>query len=506
MKKIIFLFILIGLFVFPTVVSAKTIEAAQQILDTFDDEITVDIANPDILGTYKTYTKDSLLASNPDYYGEFSDEELDQMVVDINKASKGDYLFAMFEFYLKKNKPNYYAFDDVYAEFSSNDELKLIAWYNEENGFSSDSNVTKNIRFVYKDVNQSEYNKAKNILDSLKSSYSISGMNSINALYHYGELLDADYDNGGILGRFSELKNIIENNPEYTFEIIPGPGGGSPGMQSRNIYIGIYKDNYLYCFRTISLTDTKVLFVDKDLSGSPEEKALSRLRNYFNNKVNISIDSSKTEDYNDELYYFKNRFNDDNIISATGISVTIGNKKATISVLETSKENVDKMYAESVDISTGINVYTESYDVPVDAVLKTSDVSSSDYVKKAALNYNLNLLKAFDLNLFKGFNNVKISTIENGIEVYFPVEGEHAFEIYYIKNNGTLGENLKSELVIISGKKYLKFVTNHFSTFGISDGKASLNPNTSDKMNNYIFVLCLSCGALYMINRIKNSI
>lgn len=125
------------------------------------------------------------------------------------------------------------------------------------------------------------------------------------------------------------------------------------------------------------------------------------------------------------------------------------------------------------------------------------------------------LLSAFDLKIVKKIKNedgtitevtVSNSDITGPITVYLPIPADYQqnidLGIAYIDENGDV-QKIESNKVLIDGKYYLQFTTNHFSIYGIVKIENAVLPKTGENPIGYytIGLLILAAGALLLVKR-----
>jgi len=320
-------------------------------------------------------------------------------------------------------------------------------------------------------TNKSEFNTATNTLKKFKDSYSVLGMTLFNSIYHNGSVFSLN-NTELIISRYPEIKEIMELNPNYKYEMLINGGGGSPYDASFTSPLGIFKDGKLFNIKEISLNEHYVIYVDKDLEGTVFERAEKRLEEYFNNKINISVVDTGWEPYEDYGPINKNLGTQNHPYSVHTAEVTMGDTIITVGIVEIEKNKLDEVIIRSFDYKTGVNVKTSSYDVPVDASIFVKDAKTEEYVKETLKDNDLEIVTAYDITLSKRKDGTLIRTIENGIEVYLPVDDSYKeneeVNVYYIKEDSTIGETLKGKVVKVNDKLYIKFTTNHFSTYAVA--------------------------------------
>ncbi len=475
-----FKFLLLMVLIIPISVNARTQEEANAILDSFEDTIhlkSIDKADALDDEEWANYSRDT--APLRLYYQRTNKEMF-------------DFLFS--ENSLMENGINYYNEDNN----DDNENVTITVSYT-----SSEPNngVSKTIHIVYDEIDETLKNNAKKIIDEIPNEISLKGLNAINYLYHYGEFIfgDSNIKKSGAI--FPELKKIIEKHQEYEYEILGDRGGGTPYFMERNIYIGLFKEDVLYGIKEVVIDIDKMILVDKEETGTILSKAENRLKNYYKKDNDFIFDTDDVQEL--PVNEIKEYTGLNDVYGGVVLNLTIGGNETTISIIETNSEILDKIFVESLDSLTGINVYTECIDVPADSIVKTKDVLDEDYVKKAIQDNNLKLYKAFDIDLEKYSDKTLIKTIEGGLEVYIPTDKGNVGDkvlVYYINEDGEKSDTIDGEIVKVDNQLYVKFVTNHLSTYAIDENvieqKKTKNPQTGDNLLYLVSLFIISSSIL----------
>ena len=141
-------------------------------------------------------------------------------------------------------------------------------------------------------------------------------------------------------------------------------------------------------------------------------------------------------------------------------------------------------------------------------LLLTRDVINNDLVKKASEKSDINFVNAYDINLLKTSNGGYVTKIEDGVVVYMPLSGSYKendkVDVYYIKDDGTL-EKLEGSAVLVGDDLFVKFITNHFSTYAVGN-EIIKNPNTIDNVYIYLIIglASMTCLGYIVYKKIKN--
>lgn len=517
-KRIILFLILIASMITPNFVSALTEEEVYAKLDDLPFKevdgkkyFETKIVNPDII------IGDECLFTTDDYNDRYDKEDgmsSDEWILEQTNMCLGMYYNDMMRLYMK-----YLGYDDLYLNFDIENPNKNKAtieyYYDTENG-SEHVKIDVEISYLA-DVNMKEVEKAKKILSNFKEEDRLYGLQLVNLMYHYGEIEDADYMKDAIFARYSNFKKIMEKNPEYQYVSNGGRGGGDLITRHRVIQAGMFKDGIMYGIKQLDHYEDRILFVDKDSIGTLKEKVEARLNEYFNNKVEIEVEIENNYTADDELGSewidnYVNELLDIEGIDTTGYysTININGKELYFVVAEVPKKYVNKLYIEAYDSKTGVNVKTDSYDVPIDVRVKANDVKDNKKLKDRFDKENLVVKFAYDMSLTKSFDGTFVNKIDKGIEVYFPVDEKYKVgdkhKVYYVSNDYFEKEVYDGEVVRVDNKNYVKFVTNHFSTYVLVSDEIE-NPETYDGITKTIIMTIVSllglCATICFL--VKNS-
>lgn len=507
-KLMVMVVFFIGTLIMPNVTNARTSNLAEEYLS----KIQV-IENEDGSCTYqaKTIPYEKLFENQIMTYEEyvnnwhsdsgFSEEDLKRMYGDYVKWVKHEIMIAANDFsYIPEIKTKqieimHFLNDDGTITFS-------LDIYNQDTHETESGSKTCNIE--YAEVNEKTLQEAKKYADQFKKNYIVYGLNALSAVYYYGEF-DIFKGTESLIYRYPELKKLL-NNKKFNVEANYIIGcGGTPVTGGCELNSAIKKDGITYATKVLSLSENIVLPVDKNDSGTPYEKAVKRIKEHFGDKkVTIELnperpeirkmEADETSPEANELFGTKN-------LEYIGYeaNVLLNGKRTTIVIIEVEKKLIDKYEVRANHVESGVNVYTESPDVPIDATIDVENVKDKDYVKKAISDLKNNLISAFDIDLLKTTTGIKIKEIEKGIEVYIPINNKNPGDIllvHHIKEDGTLGDKFEGEVVELDGIKYVKFTTTHFSTYAVLDDPIEKNPDTSDSIKTIGIIFMLSLTTL----------
>lgn len=502
-KNIILLFILVLLMV-PNLTNALTFEEAKQkaqdsidkipVIEYEDGTCTWDIKMIDLEILQENtcnYTKESIIEKYP-YWANLTEEELEQNLNDHNKSCKASIItFLLDNASIAAGNERW----DVYAspEDYENNQLTVHASYEyETEDGTKNGEMNKVCSIQFESVNEQQINKALKITNNIEHKYKIYGLNSFNSVYHYGHLFEDAFNDKLTLYRFPEFKKVIMKNPEYDYQIAWEGAGGTPNMNGSGGYVTLYKNGVAYAMKHVDFEIYNEFYVDLNAPGTATQKAEARLKEYFGDNVFVEIDEENVYQYDEEDlkgYY---------------TTVKLGKHQSEIFIIETDEEDLDKYNVEAYHKETGVGVDTNSYEVPLDATLDVENVKDEEYVKKAFSNGMFTLTDAYDISVVKTANGTLVEVIENGIDVYIPVENRKVGQkvnVHHITEDGKLGDKYQAVVIEKDGNLYAHFTTTHFSTYAVSDVATTnvTNPETFDNITTSLLVSIVAVISLITI-------
>ena len=379
------------------------------------------------------------------------------------------------------------------TDYTKNKLLLTYSYTNdEEEMFIEKSTI---LHVTYDDNVSDQYdNEIISIKDKLKNQnkkygygdYHVSALSKVKAEIDTGINLDSNnYKNKLFLYEFNDLKRVIEQYKKW--DIIPSDmaaQGGPMYFNPMDAFLFIYRNGYIYDAVNVVLTEDHVLYVDKDASGSLAEKGKKLLQNFLGSNANVSI--VKVDDPvldNDEYVInelcpivnhdlgtngkFYNGPTVTYLISSKGFSYNYN-----FTIIATDKKNVSSFEIRSKDFTSNIEIKTNDSKLFFDLLVNGLNVSEEEYVLKFSNDNKINFISAWDISIIRGISKENISNFENNIEVYIPIDGYDngkKLKIYYVRDDSTIGEEKIGTVVTVNNNKFLKFLTNHFSTYAISN-------------------------------------
>ena len=274
--------------------------------------------------------------------------------------------------------------------------------------------------------------------------------------------------------------------PEFGYVTSAGGSVGSFHGNSTGFII-MYKNDIVYGMHFFDTNYYAMLLVDKDEEGTTLEKAKRALNKHFQNKIEFSFDEDNIYGIDDSGFDLANKAFGTTGITYNGIDVMmeLNGENYNIGVVEMDKDAIKEFEVRAKDKITGVSIYTNSFDVPSDATIEVED--RKDEVNSIFDNKKYKVLNAFNIDVLKTGNGDLVENITDGIYVYMPITGEfkngQELKVYHITDNDEKGEEFTGEVVELDGKYYVKFKTNHFSTYAVvSEENVIDNPNTGDSL------------------------
>ena len=307
------------------------------------------------------------------------------------------------------------------------------------------------------------------ISKNIERYYIIEGKEYLNAVYHYGGFADIwnEHINDGtktlyIWKDFKKNADLYKNDGlEYNIKFmgdIYTPESGECGVN-----LLITKDGVLYGYNTFTLAYTSIFYLDKNKTGTPEQKMKAILDSYF-----------KGEAYDLTTQYYGKMPVDGKEYDSYVFTLTFGNRGPYyfIGILTPSKYVNSDYLAEAYDVDTDISINSTGYEVPVDVELDITDKKNDNNIKSLLAKYNYEMIDAYNIVLYGNKNDKHVNTIQDGVEVFIPIKGYNVGDVItirHINDDGSLGEMLQGTVVKKNNKLYTKFTTTHFSTYALVD-------------------------------------
>jgi hypothetical protein len=316
--------------------------------------------------------------------------------------------------------------------------------------------------------------------------------------------------------KFPEINDVLKDKTNYKLQYaMPSWIGAS--IDDSDVYFSFFAD-YLIYYKDIAylmsifeFRTAPVLFVDDT---TPDDKlmeaAKQRIDEYINDsKVKVVIDDVTptfeperlSKLYSDLDTYLEAigssaRHNDNTRIYSLKIGATESPKN--LYIIKTNKENIKALEIKAIEKNTGIRL-TSTSSISLDSELEASDVTA------AYKELNDKVEKAYNISLFSGSKNTYIKSVAGGMKIYIPVADNFISEglvVAYLDDKGAVQEKFDFSIETVDGQKYVTFVTNHLSVYGIvKDGEQ--NPNTADYLVIMLGVLAVTTVLLIIANHTK---
>ena len=350
-------------------------------------------------------------------------------------------------------------------------------------------------KYSNEEMNQENLDKAREIVQSMDLYYETRDLSYINNLMNYGgvdELLNGE--SNVVLFQYPEIKRILEQNPEFEYELSNVGGLGDNDKIFSTAVLYIKKDGVIYSSKLLAFVIRQLIFVDENEEGTLVERATNRIKNYINDSKEFTITETG-------LPYgaFSTEIDDTEYpVLQTEIQIEGFEASNYLHIIEVPSIMIELLEIQSLDSETGIEIITSGYEVPVDAMITAEDMKNAENINSLLTHYNYQMIDAYNIDIIGRKGNSKVKTIENGVTVFIPVKGYNegdVITIRHIKDDGTLGEELQGTVVKKAGKLYAKFITTHFSTYALVETSID-NPPTNDSIVNYVMTFIVSLSMM----------
>lgn len=521
MKKYLYYLFLMMVLVVPFNVYAATEEEANAIFDKISNKkneagiYVIDIPSLEpaelIPEGQCVYTKERLLEECPDCYPDYTDEDFNEMIALNEESCLTNFTHIVIKMHLK----NIGITNTQQFSFSTYGNTLTLAVEADE-ATDSPTFHERNYLINYTGSSKKDYkDEARKVADKLKNGYTLYGLDVMNAVYHYGGTEANIYNNDLILYKYPEVKDLMQQNKSFDFTVALGGAGCDPTGCGNDGYIGISKDSILLAIKNVGFGLNHTIFVDKTEEGTAFEKAEKLIKDYFDETVTVEvIDDAFDAIENDS--YVNNAINkllgkESGTYVGYYTTVKIDDVQQSIFIVEIEKEALEKKdenVVETTNYEEGIIIESNSYEVPLDIIITAEDAANEENVKKAAKENKLKFKHIFNIKITSPHNNKDITNIKKGVTVYIPVTGYKEKDkvlVYYIKDNGEIGETIEGTIVKKNNKLYVKFTTTHFSTYGIGEkiteeGSTKV-PDTGDNLDLYIALGTAAALGLILIKK-----
>ena len=136
-----------------------------------------------------------------------------------------------------------------------------------------------------------------------------------------------------------------------------------------------------------------------------------------------------------------------------------------------TEEQLKEPYADWTDEDTNIKIKGQNGYVPFDAYTKIRVINGGKEIKFIQNKVGSDkTVHAYDINAYTNFKGGKLEDLGNGLmKIMIPlgVLSEDGVKAHYVDDQGNV-QDLQYTIEEADGKKYVCFITNHFSTYAIS--------------------------------------
>ena len=420
-----------------------------------------------------------------------------------------------------------------YVEY---DEPGVISLCINNYGTSLDLPACRNYNISFDNTyNEKTVSSTNNLAKTIEIEDKVADLDYINYIIKLN--LEHANENTYALRAFPKLRKIIDKNSDIDFIPYLQFAGESDTSFAYGGVLGLVSDGTVYAVSNdIFLSVAWVVYADEDAEDfiSSTEK---RIKDYLDDSTitNVEIVERCEEDsgWNScdptDISSF--------ITADTGLtgeytsnmySVYINGERVDaiwyIFIAKIDSSKIKKPVFDFNDGTTGILISTDStlpLDTKINATKGTATNINGIVLPEGTLAY-------YDIKLFSKLTNKYIDQISSGALVYLPLTGNYTegdkLNIYYIKDDGTIGATIEATIVKIDGTYYAKFSTTHFSTYAVGTKSTPApvavvapaavvapvaNPDTYDEVIKYTFIIfvsiaCLGLGITTYRKTIKN--
>lgn len=149
-----------------------------------------------------------------------------------------------------------------------------------------------------------------------------------------------------------------------------------------------------------------------------------------------------------------------------------------------TEEQLKEPYADWTDADTDIKIKGQNGYVPFDAYTKIRVIKGGKEIKFIQDKIGSDkTVHAYDINAYTNFKDGKLEDLGNGLmKIMIPlgVLSEDGVKAHYVDDSGNV-QDLQYSIEEVGGKKYVCFITNHFSTYAISGVSTAGSGTTEEK-------------------------
>jgi len=433
---------------------------------------------------------------------------------------------------------------------AENDMCFAIFYFNDEDGSSlGDVRVKFDVSFNEVEGVEKYKKEALEIVKKITKNQYIIDMDSVNHYANYSKNISTFFDGDNAVTEFSNLKNAVEEYPDYTFEV------GFEEIRRGDYFVGIEdgavfikRDGIIYGYSNSEYGSGGLYLVPKGTNENDYEKVLKeRIDKYLGTDNEVKLEKMYF-DFNDgvlrhtvnastvvlnsldmtiEEYYQRYNTNlekecaktdsdcgeyTETAIAVPAYKLILNGKEYEVGILEVDDDLLNRVgLISSKDKNTGIILNSKSSNIPLDASLKVNGfkLSKEEINKLKELGYSN--LKAYEFNLYSKILDKYIKEFNKGTDIYIPIENNIDLDntkIIYLSDDLKTVEYYDVELIVIDKKNYLKFSTTHFSNYIIASSDKSIdNPNTYDGITNWFILMIISilgiCGISFYSKKLN---
>jgi len=440
---------------------------------------------------------------------------------------------------------------DTYTDWSVSPEKEYVAledkcsvaiYFWDEDGVSTDDlsiGLDFDVSFNEVEGNDEYKKEALEIVKKITKNQYIVDMDSVNHYANYSTNISTFFDGNNAVTEFSNLKNAVEEYPDYTFDV------GFEEIRRGDYFVGIEdgavfikRDGIIYGYSNSEYGSGGLYFVPMGTSEDDYEKVLKERidkylgtdnevkleKKYFDfgdgairHVVNASTVVLNSLDMTIEEYYDKYNTSFENECSKTdsdcneyteiaiavpAYTLTLNGKEYEVGILEVDDEILNRVGLISTkDKKTGIILNSKSSNIPLDVSLMVNgfELSKEEVSKLKELGYAS--IKAYNFSLYSKILDKYISEFNKGTDIYIPIDENFDLDntkIIYLSDDLKTVEYYDIEMITIEKQNYLKFSTTHFSNYIIASGETIDNPDTYDGIIKWLILGIVAFGGIFV--------
>ena len=347
------------------------------------------------------------------------------------------------------------------------------------------------------------YNKITQFKNSLPDNFKfhLTDLETINYWVH--AVNEEDRHTDAMANYSSELKNKFGNsNIKVSYRTATGAGQNLIFSQvAAGDGVLLYNNKIYAMLQFVSGIAGNVIYVP-DGTTDLKAAAQARIDAYIGEGIVTITDGGTLASIVSTEQEIEEEFGEMGLdMDPTGITnyyvATVNEVTHPILIIADSSKMTDPPKVRTTDMDTNISISTDKSTVPLDSSINSKVLTSGTEYNR--INGVISGDKVvFDISLYSESIGDYVTELEDGtFEVRVPVGAEFAgkdITIYFVKENGETEEHT----VTPDGDGFVKFTTNHFSTYTLTEKLSAAsttttnNPVTADKIFLYITLLVLS--------------